>query len=185
MARRDPAAARQRGRPSPDATLAILDYSDQSFRFLNPIGGKWPAPGPFWAPEPVLGWESGRKAARFLDRNVRHTSTPQQLGDAEGKVEGLAGVQPGVAGRRVADVEVGLEDLLGASQALGDVVAGQLRVHAPRPRACGSSSRTSRRSASPAWSAPPRTRAGAPRGWCRSRPGGAGPRPAGRCRTPS
>src|SRR5437667_10482962 len=110
MARRGPAAARQRGRPSPDATLAILDYSDQSFRFLNPIGGKWPAPSPFWAPEPVLGWESGRKAARFLDRNARGTSTPQQLGDAEGKVERLAGGQAGGAGRRVAAVEGGPEE---------------------------------------------------------------------------
>ena len=44
-------------------------------------------------------------------------------------------VQPRVAQRLVAGVEVGLVDRVGAAQALGDVVAGQLDVHAARVRA--------------------------------------------------
>ena len=59
----------------------------------------------------------------------------EQLGDPEGQVERLAAVEAGVAHRLVAGVEVGVEDLLGAAEALGDVVAGELDVHAARPGA--------------------------------------------------
>src|SRR5690349_8220987 len=55
----------------------------------------------------------------------------QHLGDQEGQLEALLVVQPRVADRLVALVEVGVEDLLGATEALGDVVAGQLDVDAP------------------------------------------------------
>ena len=51
----------------------------------------------------------------------------QGLGDPEGQVERLAAVEPGVAHRLVAGVEVGVEDLVGPAQALGHVVAGELK----------------------------------------------------------
>jgi hypothetical protein len=50
---------------------------------------------------------------------------------------GLAGVEAGVAHRLVAGAEVGVEDLLGAAEALGDVVAGELDVDAAGPGALG------------------------------------------------
>ena len=68
----------------------------------------------------------GEEEARINSEELRHP---------EGEVERLAGVQPRVARRRVAVVEVALEDLLGPAQALGDVVARQLDVDAARPRA--------------------------------------------------
>ena len=55
----------------------------------------------------------------------------------EGQIERLAGVEPGVAGRGVAQLELVLEHLVGPPQALGDVVAGELDVHAARPRPFG------------------------------------------------
>ena len=45
----------------------------------------------------------------------------------------MAGVEPGVAGGGVVQLEVVLQDLLRAAQALGHVVAGQLDVDASRP----------------------------------------------------
>ena len=60
-----------------------------------------------------------------------------QLGDAERQVEALAGVEPRVAHRLVAVVEVGVGDVVGAAEALGDVLAGELDVDAARPRALG------------------------------------------------
>src|SRR5437762_640223 len=57
----------------------------------------------------------------------------QELGHPEREVERLPGVEPGVAHRRVAGVEVVVEDLLGPAEAFRDVVAGQLNVHATRP----------------------------------------------------
>src|SRR5882762_4882550 len=58
-----------------------------------------------------------------------------QVGDAEGQVEGLAAVQPGVARRLVPVAQVGFGDVLAAADALGDVVAGELDVDAARVRA--------------------------------------------------
>ena len=66
-------------------------------------------------------------------RSTTEPSAAQQVGDLEGQVERLAGVEPGVAGGGVAQLQLVLEDLVGAAQALGDVVAGQLDVHAARP----------------------------------------------------
>ena len=57
-------------------------------------------------------------------------ATAQQRGDLEGQVEGLTGVQPGVAYRLVAPLEVLVEHLLAAAEALGDVIPGELHVHA-------------------------------------------------------
>ena len=57
----------------------------------------------------------------------------EEFRHAEGQVERLAGVQPGVARRRVAGIEVHLEDLLGSTEALGHVVPGQLDVQPAGP----------------------------------------------------
>jgi len=61
----------------------------------------------------------------------------EELGHPEGEVEGLAGVEAGVAGAGVARVELVLGDVLAAAQALGDVVTGELAVDASRPDALG------------------------------------------------
>jgi hypothetical protein len=64
-------------------------------------------------------------------------SPVQHLGDEEGQLEALLVVQARVADRLVAQVQVGVEDLLGATDALGDVVAGELDVDAAGHRARG------------------------------------------------
>ena len=61
-------------------------------------------------------------------------SASHELGDAEGEVERLPPVQARVAERLVAVVELLLEHGLGAAEALGDVLAGELDVDAARPR---------------------------------------------------
>src|SRR3954464_14005414 len=55
-------------------------------------------------------------------------SPTQHLRDQEGQLEGLAGVEPGVAGGLVAAVEVLVADVHRAAEALGDVLTGQLDV---------------------------------------------------------
>src|SRR5947209_18066473 len=57
----------------------------------------------------------------------------EELRHPEGQVEGLAGVQPGVAGGEVSLVELGVEDFLSTAEALGDVLARQLDVEAAGP----------------------------------------------------
>src|SRR5919205_3201355 len=66
-------------------------------------------------------------------RSIR--SGTQHLRDQEGQLEGLTGVQPRVAGGLVPAVEVLVADLHRAAEALGDVLAGELDVDAPRPGA--------------------------------------------------
>src|SRR4051794_19000194 len=61
----------------------------------------------------------------------------QQLGHAEGQIEALAGVQAGIAHGLVALAQVVVEDLLGAAEALGDVLPGQLHVDAAGPGPLG------------------------------------------------
>src|SRR5215475_11855778 len=56
--------------------------------------------------------------------------TTVQVGHAEGQVEGLAAVEPGIARRLVAVAQVALGDVVAAADALGDVVAGELDVDA-------------------------------------------------------
>src|SRR5687768_12375616 len=58
-----------------------------------------------------------------------------ELGDAEGEVERLPRVQPWVAERHVARAQLLLEDGLGAAEALGHVLAGELQMNAPGPHA--------------------------------------------------
>jgi hypothetical protein len=65
----------------------------------------------------------------------RAITRPHQLGDAEGEVERLAGVEARVAERLVAVVELLLEHLLGAAEALGHVLARDLEVDAAGPGA--------------------------------------------------
>ena len=65
----------------------------------------------------------------------RRQSCGEHLGDEERQLQALLVVQPRVAHRLVAQVEVGVEDLLRAADALGDVVAGELDVDAAGHRA--------------------------------------------------
>src|SRR5439155_25576039 len=53
----------------------------------------------------------------------------QGLGNLEGKLKRLAGVEPRVAMRQVVCAEALLAELLGAADAFGDVLAGQLEMH--------------------------------------------------------
>src|SRR5579863_2593130 len=57
---------------------------------------------------------------------------PVHIGDEEGQVQGLAAVEPGVARRLVAVVQVAFRHVLTAADALGHVVAGELDVDAAR-----------------------------------------------------
>src|ERR687898_2183322 len=67
----------------------------------------------------------------------RRGSAAYQLGDPEGQVERLAGVQPRVAHRVVSVLEVVTENFLGAAETLGDVLARELDVHTPGPDVSG------------------------------------------------
>src|SRR5438067_70248 len=58
---------------------------------------------------------------------------PQELTNAKGQVERLSPVEPGVAHRLVAVVEVALADGLCPAQTLGHVVAGELDMDAAGP----------------------------------------------------
>src|SRR4051812_18424337 len=62
-------------------------------------------------------------------------SATEHLRDQEGQLQGLPGVQPGITRGLVPAVEVFVADLLGAAQALGDVLAGELHVDAAGPGA--------------------------------------------------
>ena len=73
------------------------------------------------APEPAAG------------RSLRSAGAP----DVKREVEALARVQPWVAERRVRVVELSLGEVVAAAEALGDVVAGDLEVHAAGPGALG------------------------------------------------
>src|SRR4051794_40541926 len=69
---------------------------------------------------------TSRRAPLITRRGER--SVPEHLRDEERQLEGLLGVQPRVAGGLVAAREVGVGDVLGAAEALGDVLAGELHV---------------------------------------------------------
>ena len=81
-------------------------------------------------PPAAPSWSNRAPGAVRSDR-----SATEQIGDPEGQVERLAGVEAGVAHRLVAGAQVGVEDVLGPAEALGDVVAGELDVHAAGPGA--------------------------------------------------
>src|SRR6516162_8431064 len=55
-----------------------------------------------------------------------------QLGDAEGQVQRLAAVEPGVARRLVAVAQVAFGNVVAAADAFGDIIAGELDVDAAR-----------------------------------------------------
>src|SRR3712207_9072807 len=67
----------------------------------------------------------------------RRSGLAEHLRDEEGELEGLDPVEPRVADRLVAVGQAGLVDLLATADALGDVVTGELDVHASRPGAEG------------------------------------------------
>jgi acyl carrier protein len=77
------------------------------------------------------------RAATAVDL-ARSGELAEQLGDPKGEVDTLSGVQPRVAHRLVAVVEVGVRQLIAAAETLGDVLAGELDVDAARPGAFGS-----------------------------------------------
>src|SRR5262249_34410362 len=66
-------------------------------------------------------------------RLVTISSGTHQLGDAKREIERLARVQPQVAERHVARVELRLLHVLRSAETLGDVVTGELEMHAARP----------------------------------------------------
>src|SRR4051794_9732070 len=75
-------------------------------------------------------------AADGFSVSIAYTpSAPEHLGDEEGQLQRLPGVQPRVARRLVAAVEVLVTDLHRAAEALGDVLTGQLDVDAAGPGA--------------------------------------------------
>ena len=78
-----------------------------------------------------------RRADRPLARFVWRLSVAQHLGDQERQFQALLGVQPWVACRLVAAVQVGVGDVLCATETLGDVLTGEFDVDAARPRALG------------------------------------------------
>ena len=61
----------------------------------------------------------------------------QRLGDLEGQLERLGGIEPRVAMRQIAVGERGFADRLGAADAFGDVLPGQLEMHAAGIAALG------------------------------------------------
>ena len=74
-----------------------------------------------------------RQATLSRRRFERFGSAFDELGDPEREVEGLAGVEARVAAGLVAVLELVALEIVAAAEAFGDVVAGQLDVHAARP----------------------------------------------------
>src|SRR3954468_1558187 len=64
-----------------------------------------------------------------------HAILLQQFGDQESHVDGLFGVETGIADRVIAVVEVLVGDGAGAADAFGDVLPGHFQVHAAGMRA--------------------------------------------------
>src|SRR5437879_6222569 len=100
---------------------------------LVPIGVVRAMSGPPQLRQRTSGLPKLTNRINFWPYRVVPDSGTQELGDPEGQVEGLAGVEAGVAHALVAGVELVLEDLFGPPEALSDVVAGELEVHAARP----------------------------------------------------
>ena len=77
-------------------------------------------------------WADARDDSRSEWNVARSTgrlrSAPEHLGHQKCQLQRLLGVQPGVTGGLVTTGEVGVGDLLGTAEALGDVLAGQLDV---------------------------------------------------------
>src|SRR5699024_11239033 len=65
---------------------------------------------------------------RWADRRVDHTLIPEHLGDEVGQLERLLGVESRIARGLVPTLEVQIRDVLGAAEALGDVLSRELDV---------------------------------------------------------
>ena len=65
----------------------------------------------------------------------------EQLGQQEGEVDRLLGVEPRIADRVVAVLEIGVGDHARAARALGDVLAGHLQMDAAAVGALGAVNR--------------------------------------------
>jgi hypothetical protein len=72
----------------------------------------------------------GARQAVLPETRLSDAERAVQVGDAEGQVQGLTAVEPGIACSLVLVTQVGLGDVLAAADALGDVVAGELDVDA-------------------------------------------------------
>src|SRR5690606_19624556 len=87
--------------------------------------------------------EPGAESTRCVEGNPRSPaggageSAAEELGDPERQIERLATVEARIAHRLVAQAQVVVDQLLGAAEALGDVVAGQLHVHPAGPGPLG------------------------------------------------
>src|SRR5439155_10779997 len=64
-------------------------------------------------------------------------SATEEFGHLERQIERLASVEPRVAAGLVALLEVVAEHFVAATEALGDVLAGELDVHTARPHVSG------------------------------------------------
>ena len=89
-----------------------------------------PRIGPYGSSDSIASWSS---AASTPTVGHAFTVIAEELGDLEGEVEGLAGVEAGVAHRLVSALELVAEHFLGSAETLGHVLAGELDVHAAGP----------------------------------------------------
>src|SRR5437879_12045844 len=62
-------------------------------------------------------------------------SASHQLGNAKREIKRLSCVQPRIAKRLVAEVELGPANRLGAAEACGDILAREREMHPAGPRA--------------------------------------------------
>src|SRR4051812_26999296 len=62
---------------------------------------------------------------------------PEQLSQQEREIDGLLGIEPWIADRVIAVVEVGIRNGAGAAGAFGDILASHLQVHAAGVAALG------------------------------------------------
>src|SRR5690349_7260278 len=85
----------------------------------------------------------GRPSPREGPSSLRNTTSttadpsPQHLGDQECQFQGLLRIEARIAGRLVAVLEIQIRDVLRATEAFGDVLAGELDVQAAWMRAQG------------------------------------------------
>src|SRR5699024_12114209 len=81
-------------------------------------------------PARLWGAPSGGRAGWRARRLGGGSSAAQHLRDQERQCQALLGVEPRVARRLVAATQVRIRNILGATEALGDVLAGELQVDA-------------------------------------------------------
>ena len=76
-------------------------------------------------------WSLGTHLPVLIGRPAAGASVAKHLSDQERKLQALLSVQPGVAGRLVPSGQIGVGDVLGTTETLGDVLPGDLDVDAP------------------------------------------------------